>query len=135
MADGEFDKKLDALASEVMSVKIQLTELNGKVENLTNVIAGKHENLNERFDFIARTSEQGFMAVNERINYEVRRSDEAATGIRGEIHEIREKEIAALKAEMETSKTFRNKVIGIALGVGAASGGLVGLIAQSLNKP
>ena len=135
MADGDFEKKIDAVATEVMAVKIQLTELNGKVDNLTNVISGRSESINDRFEFIARTMEQGFSAVNERVNYEVRRSDEAASALRLEINDLRDKELAPLKAEVDTSKQFRNKVIGIALGVGAASGGIVGLIAQSLNKP
>lgn len=43
-----------------------------------------------------------------------------------------ERDIEAVKAEVETLKRWKSQVIGIALGIGTASGGIAGLVGSAL---
>lgn len=130
----DIEGKINTIVNEVSDVKINVASLNGKVDNLTNLMGSKWENVEERFRFTERSVEQGFKAISERINFEVQRSDEAHRDIRNDITEIKTQELEPIKTEVESSKTFRNRLIGIAVGVSLVSGGTAGVLAKMITE-
>ena len=132
MTDGNLESKIDKVSQEVTEVKLHVSELNGKVDNLTNLMGSKWENVEERFKYMDRAVAQSIQTVTERINFEVQRSDEVHKDIRQDITDMKTKELEPIKAEVETSKSFRNRVIGIAIGVSMLSGGTAGVIAKNI---
>lgn len=133
----EIEEKINNISLAISEVKVTVATLNGKVDALTGLIGTKGENVQERFKFVEKHTEQGFKAVVERINFEVQRSEEAHKDIRDDIVELKQKEIDPIKMEVEHSKIFRNKVIGMAIGISAIMGGAAGVLAKffELGEP
>lgn len=144
MANGEHQElvnRIGQVASDIGEVKVKVAEVNGKIDALTTRTTDNWTNVLERISFSERAAQQAATSLNDRINAEVKRSDERHHDLQKEIDDeatrldlridnIVRDEISPLKTEAQTNAAWRNKVIGWAAGASFVAGIAGGLLVK-----
>lgn len=139
----DIGSQLSAVAKDVGEVKVQVAQVNGKIDALTVRQTESWTNVLDRISFTERAAQQAVTTLSDRISVVEKHAGERHVAVTDEIQgatsridqridSIVQNEIIPLKEEAKVNAAWRNKVIGWAAGASFVAGIAGGLIAKVL---
>lgn len=137
----ELVKQISAVAEDVGEVKVQVAQVNGKIDALTVRQTESWANVLDRIQFTERAAQQAVTTLSDRISVVEKHANERHQAVTDEIQgatsridqridNLVQDEIKPLKLEAKVNAEWRNKVIGWAAGASFVAGIAGGLIVK-----